>query len=129
MTHHEKALAFADSNTTPYVYVIIRRDLSFEQQIVQTNHACVAAARFYDNAVANTHLVLLEAKDEDELLMISKRLAAQDIGHEVFYEPDNAIGYSALATEPLINERRKSLRRYRLYRSYKARDENDATMS
>lgn len=59
--------------------------------------------------------MLLQVQGEQELLRQEARLEEQGIRSEVFFEPDDAMGYSALATEPLPEERRRHFRKLGLW--------------
>lgn len=103
---------------TPYVYVMVRQDLSPEQQLVQASHAALEAGFRFPAPGKNTaHLVMLAAAGEGALLSAARRLEDAGIAHHVFFEPDAGVGYSAWATKPLKGAERKALRRYPLYRA------------
>lgn len=95
---------------TPYTYLMIRKDLSMPQRIVQTAHAAHEAGHAYGD---HSHMALLGITDERSLIKAADHLERNGIQYRMFYEPDIS-GYTAIATEPLIGERRKPLRRYSL---------------
>lgn len=102
-----------------YIYTFIREDLSPAQKIVQLGHACHEAGKkinqYEDDGVSN--LILLSAKDEDELKHISCKISCAGIEHSIFYEPDNHMGYSAICTRPVYSEKeREFFREWKLYR-------------
>ena len=95
-----------------FMYLWVRRDLSTPQKIVQTAHASAAIGKRFH---ADTHIALMEAQDELDLQNISRYLDVHSIQHEVFFEPDLP-GYTAIATEPLVGQRRKPLKHFSLMR-------------
>lgn len=99
-----------------HVYVLIRTDIPRAQQLVQACHATFEmgldlARQHRDPA----HLVALAVPDKDILLNEADRLRATGIRHRMFFEPDDQLGFTALATEPLEAERRVHLRHLPLW--------------
>jgi hypothetical protein len=84
-----------------YVYVVVREDLSPEQQAVQAVHAALMAGSVYGSTAAQAHVVLARVQSLASLQNLALELTVEDVGHQVFFEPDNDVGYSALATIPL----------------------------
>lgn len=103
---------------TPYVYVMVRKDLTLEQQMVQLGHAALEAGYAFDGPRNQTaHLVLLEVPDQPALQAAASRLERHGIEHALFYEPDFGMGHSALATRPVTERHERQLfRKYPLYR-------------
>jgi hypothetical protein len=102
-----------------YIYTFIREDLSPEQKIVQLGHACHEAGKMLPHSEYKdvSSLILLSARDEDDLKMISRKIDCAGIDHYMFYEPDNGMGYSAICTRPVINDRERAFfRKWDLYR-------------
>ena len=106
---------------TAYVYVLVRRDLSFPQQAVQAAHAALEAARAgliprgADEPLApHPHLVLCHVPSIDGLLRAADRLRGAGVRFRLFHEPDLGGAPTALATEPLRGEDRAPLRRFPL---------------
>lgn len=100
----------------PYLYTFIREDISPAQQIVQIGHAAYEAGLRFKAPQNETYLILLAAKDESELKEISMRLEGRGIDHHMFYEPDNAMGFSAICTQPVYDKGdRNFFKKYRLY--------------
>jgi hypothetical protein len=81
------------------MYIFIREDLIPEQMIVQASHAAhMVGCAQKDKEIP--HVVLIGAKDVNEIIDISGWLSRENIAHEMFYEPD--IGeYTAIATHSL----------------------------
>lgn len=101
-------------DNTPYSYLFIRTDLSYPQQIVQASHAALEAGNRFG---PHSHLVLIGLKDETALVKAAAQLDENGIEHEMFFEPDNQAGYTALCTRPLQGEERKPLKRFPLLKS------------
>lgn len=102
-----------------YIYTFIREDLTPEQKIVQLGHACHEAGKLLPHSehTLPSSLILLSAKDEDDLLNIADRINCAGIQFSMFYEPDNEIGYSAICTRPISSPRERLLfRQWDLYR-------------
>jgi len=62
-------------------------------------------------------LVLIGVPDKAALFRVINKLNDNAIGHEVFYEPDDNLGLTAVATYPLTQEQRRCLSNYRLWNS------------
>jgi len=54
-----------------YIYTFIREDISAAQKIVQTGHACYEAGKLFKDANGISNLVLLSAKNEDDIKVIA----------------------------------------------------------
>jgi hypothetical protein len=63
------------------------------------------------------NLVLIGVPDKAALFRVINKLNDNAIGHEVFYEPDDNLGLTAIATYPLTQEQRRVLSNYRLWKS------------
>lgn len=96
--------------SSPYTYLFIRKDLTTPQQIVQTAHAAHQAGEQFG---PHSHMALMGATNEQNLLKIAADLDDNGIKYQLFFEPD-IDSYTAIATEPLSGERRQPLRRYSL---------------
>lgn len=59
--------------------------------------------------------MLLAVKDEKELLSITNKLWRAGVKFSQFYEPD-VEEYTSIATEPLKGDRRKLMKKYRLFK-------------
>lgn len=106
-----------------YIYTFIREDISPEQKIVQVGHACHEAGKLLSASEfkeAST-MILLSAKDEKDLKMISRKIDCAGIEHYMFYEPDpmpngRIMGYSAICTRPVFTDRERAFfRKWDLY--------------
>lgn len=104
-------------NEVPYTYVLVRQDIPVEHQMVQACHAALEAGYRFQAPAQTSHLVLCSVKDEAELLGWSAKLKSSGIAHEMFFEPDNSMGYSAIATLAITcSQTRKILSKLKLLR-------------
>lgn len=102
-----------------YIYSIIRKDISLADQIVQTAHSAFHAGDESTLCLElgeTPSLILLEVKNQEELLALSARLEQHNIRHYKFFEPDDNLGYTSLTTEPLSANERKLFSNLRLWR-------------
>ena len=103
-----------EHQVTPYIYVFIRKDLPLPQQVVQSSHACIEAAKsFLDNELEHPHLVVLGVKGEQQLYNSAQKLDKAGVRYRVFIEPDRNNEATAIATEPIFGEQRRLFRNYR----------------
>jgi hypothetical protein len=107
-----------------YIYTFIREDISPEQKIVQLGHACHEAGKLLpaNEFKEPSTMILLSARDEDDLRMISRKIDCAGIDHHMFFEPDampngKRMGYSAICTRPVFTDRERAFfRKWDLYR-------------
>ena len=100
---------------TNYIYVVIRRDLSFAQQAVQAAHAVIEATRQYIKPDdTHPHLVILTVADEERLNRVVYRLQDNSIPFQTFIEPDIGDQLTAIATAPVCGDNRRLFRKYAL---------------
>ncbi len=105
-------------NDNSYVYVLVRNDLTAEQQIVQGCHASLEAGFSFNAPEKTAHLVMLSVSGEDELVSVKDELMdGWGVSSEIFFEPDYNLGYTALATEPIKGSKRNALRKFKLWKS------------
>lgn len=106
----------------PYTYVIVREDISLEQQIVQACHAALEAGFAFVAPAVTSSLIVLTVPDREALLQAQERLQRYGIAHEMFFEPDGGMGYSALATEPILEKKKRFVfKRYPLFQAMNRR--------
>lgn len=96
--------------------MFIRRDIPIADQIVQASHATLEAGRRFDWE-DHTHMVILGINNEEELLQALERTREHGIEYELFFEPDDNMGYTAACTEPISGKDRNVFRKYNLWRS------------
>jgi hypothetical protein len=98
-------------DNTPYTYLFIRLDLEPARQIVQAAHAALEAGHAFGE---HSHLVLIGANSEQQLLNIAEHLTTHQIEFQMFHEPDYNTGHTAICTRPLTGDERKPLRKFSL---------------
>lgn len=100
----------------PYTYVLVRRDICLAQQLVQSCHAALEAGFAFDAPAETSSVIVCTVADQEELLAAAERLERHEIATQLFYEPDFGMGYSALATRPLLAKKeRYALAKYPLF--------------
>ena len=79
------------------MYLVTRKDLTQEQQVIQLMHAAVEHA--YNNRLANEHpsFVVLSVKDKTELQQLQDKIKAAGITTTEFQEPYNDWGLTAVS--------------------------------
>ena len=102
----------------PYVYVLVREDISLEQKLVQVGHAVLEAGFRFQQPEQTASLIVLSVPDKDALVQAASRLTAKGIDHYLFHEPDFGMEHSALATRPLsAKAERHLMRKYPLFKA------------
>lgn len=104
----------------PYVYVLVREDISLEQQLVQAAHAALEAGFRFQRPAQTASLIVLSVPDREALGAAAARLARHGIAHHLFFEPDFGMGHSALATRPVFLPKERHL--MRMYPLFTARE-------
>jgi hypothetical protein len=106
-------------STSPYVYVLIRRDIPIEHQLTQACHAALEIGLRCKNTGVISSLITLAVPDARYLLEWKKKLDLEGVLHHLFYEPDvhadGPMGWTALATEPLCGEVRNMFKKLPLW--------------
>ena len=85
---------------------------------MQLGHACHEAGKLLNHSEHKhvSSLILLSAKDEDDLLEIAERIDCAGITFHMFYEPDMN-SHTAICTRPIISDRERAFfRKWNLYR-------------
>lgn len=104
-----------DDSEHPYVYIIVRNDLSNAQKAVQGTHVAIEVARnSMDKQQEHPSVIYVIVRNEQKLINISKELLDNDIEIKVFREPDIDNEMTAIATVPLIGSKRDCLKRFQL---------------
>lgn len=97
------------------MYIFIRRDLDATYKIIQAGHALFEHALKITNKPDQiSSFCLLDAKDEEDLIRISKKLEMKGIDFTMFYEPDYDTGHTAIAAGIINENDRKHFKKYRL---------------
>lgn len=109
-------LEIGDIHQSPgYIYVVVRKDISKAQQIVQSCHACFESGYYLAHVADNVHLVLLSCENTKHLNALSSFLDMHGVKYKKFFEPDDNLGYTALCTEVLSGDKRKLFRKCNLW--------------
>lgn len=97
----------------PYMYVLIRNDLSIPQRAVQASHACIESAKKF---VTKQHpsVIICAVKNENDLLNACAYLTNNNIKYEKFLEPDIDYSLTAVASEPIYTIDRKKFSKFQL---------------
>lgn len=99
----------------PFVYVIVRGDLPHEQKAVQSCHAVIEATRTFNLTGEHPSVIICSVKNEDKLIQASDYLTQNRVKYCKFSEPDIGNQLTAIATEPLI-ENRAIFKKFQLLR-------------
>lgn len=75
--------------------------------MAQACHACL------ERPQQSTHIVVCGVDGLEALQRTQWLLEQHDIEYSIFFEPDDAMGYTAIATEPTINK--KIFKKYKLW--------------
>lgn len=103
---------------TPYIYIILRKDLDTTYQIIQSGHALFEhGLKIEDKPKTTSHFCLLEAKDEQDLLKIKEKLEQKDIDLTCFHEPDFDTGYTCIAAGPIYGADRRLFKKYKFFKA------------
>ena len=96
------------------MYIFVRTDLTPSQIAVQSSHAAIEAANTFDLKTLEDHpyLVLLAVKNEAELHRVTKHLVEHGVRFVHFYENDLDGQLTAIASEPILGDRRRIFRKF-----------------
>ena len=97
----------------PYIYVLVRNDLSIPQRAVQASHACIESAKKF---LTKEHpsVIICSVKNENVLENACAYLDNNNIKYERFLEPDIDYSLTAIASEPLYTTDRKIFSKFQL---------------
>ena len=95
--------------------MLVRADIPVAAQIVQAGHVCLEAGKRFTQPETPCNLVVLSVPSERHLQDAVAWIESAGIRSTVFYEPDNAMGYTAACTEPVSGPARRLFRRFRLW--------------
>lgn len=98
-----------------WVYCIVRTDMPLPHQMVQAGHAALEAGIAFPKHGEPSSLIVLQVHNVEELSEAEKYLQEKGIKTIKFFEPSWSYGYTAIGTEPLTQDRRGILRRFRLW--------------
>lgn len=98
----------------PYVYAIVRKDLSVPQQAVQAGHALIESTKTFNKINEHPSVIICSVKNEKKLQDAITFLYDNGVKISVFKEPDINNQMTALATEPLYGVNRKIMNKFQL---------------
>jgi hypothetical protein len=99
----------------PYMYILIRNDLSSRQKAVQACHASIESAKHLQNKNdIHPSTIICVVKNEAKLLKCAKELSENNYEYKLFSEPDLGNQYTALATKPVSGKDRNYFKKYKL---------------
>lgn len=98
-----------------YFYILVRKDIPLADQICQVAHAAADAGRDF-RIPAHTNVVVLAVADSNELAHTAQMLSYRDVDNRQVFEPDDDIGFAALATRIVNPEERQLFRHFKLWR-------------
>lgn len=82
-------------------YVVVRSDMSAGYQIVQACHAVAEHEAKFPGSMSGRTMVVLAARNEEDLQLIERRCIRAGIKTTMFYEPD-VQEYTAFASSPSL---------------------------
>lgn len=100
----------------PYVYVLVRQDLSVQQQAVQSAHAVLEMSRTaWSHPKDHPHLIILGVKNEKQLKEVAADLTVNTkTPFTMFREPDIGNQCTALATDYIYGMDRAYFKKFKL---------------
>lgn len=84
--------------------------------MVQSNHATRGITGIYPQGESVPNIVLIGVPDLAALNRVRAKLESVQIPHYCWVEPDNDLGFTAIATIALTEEEKEPLRNYRLWK-------------
>lgn len=101
-----------------HIYVFIRKDIPLSWQIVQSNHATFELGLKLSRKYAvPPSIVLIQIRDEKELLKAYEKILSHNIHCEMFHEPYQQTGATSFATEPITQNQRSLFSKYQLWKN------------
>lgn len=104
-----------DPAEAAYTYVFVRTDIPVADQLVQVGHACLEAGSRFNQPGVFSNLVLFGVSSQARLRDAAAWVEAVGIRCFAFFEPDDAMGYTAVCTEPVVGDARLFFRRFKLW--------------
>lgn len=95
----------------------MRTDIPLADQLVQVGHVCLEAGHQFTQPPEACHLALIGVPSQEALLGTVAQMAMAGIRCAVFYEPDDALGYTAVCTEPVTGDTRRLFKRFSLWKA------------
>ena len=102
-----------DNSYKGYIYCFTRKDFSPSQQTVQLSHACIEAQKRF-SPDRHPSIVALATKSEAKLKQVIQECIDNGIDFVIFRDTIHRNEITAVATEPLYDEKREVFKRYQL---------------
>lgn len=100
------------------MYVAIRRDLSFPQQVVQSCHAAIEASKRYHDAdpdrFKHPSVISIEVKNEDALRKFKEHAERHGFSTKEFREPNMNHELTSVAVYPVSETYRHYFKKFQL---------------
>lgn len=105
----------------PYLYVVVRKDLSTPQKAVQACHAVFEAvsAKSFKPPQVHPNIIICEVPDERRLVQFAEKLEKAGVRCALFQEADRGDEYTSLATEIVYGDRRSLFKNLQLMQERK----------
>ena len=98
----------------PYTYIITRRDLPISVLTVQSIHASIEATKRFPQPSETVFVVLCSVKNEIKLRNSLDFIRSRGIKCASFEEPDLDNQLTAIATEPVYQDKRHIFRKFQI---------------
>lgn len=86
--------------------------------MVQAAHAALEAGiKFGKLSVDPASIIILQIPNKEKLQVALDRTIEHGIACETFFEPDWDHGFTAFATEPITEDKRKTFKKYKLWKA------------
>jgi len=98
-----------------YAFIFVRKDLSPEQIIVQSNHASIELGHRLGetgSSISNLHIALIGVDNLSALEDVGELLRKNNFDYTFFLEPDLNNEMTAIASYPIKNSQKRFLRNY-----------------
>ena len=109
------ATSISAAQNNPYLYILIRKDLSLPQMIVQSCHAAIEIAKKYSTNV-HPYVIVCDVKNELDLLTQCAYLSGKGIDFVEFREPDRNNELTSICSEPLYGAERKVFSKFQTFK-------------
>lgn len=96
--------------------MFVRKDLPFEQIVVQSGHALVESTKHSPYQSDHPSVIICGSKSEHSLQKVVDYLKENDIIQYEFREPDIGNALTAVATAPVNEEQRHLFKKFQLLR-------------
>lgn len=96
-----------------YMFIFILQSLSPAQKIIQSCHAAIEATQ-KRSMLEHPNIVLIEVEDQNKLSYFQSICEINNIDFHLFYEPDNNLGATSLATIPIEKKYKKIFKNLKL---------------